>query len=119
MSLMNTTILTRHNEKLRIPNHVLFYDHITNLSEGMVSTFEIPLVFALDGPLVCSQEKIHAFIKRIQKFAKEDNKAEWIDVIVFCDGLSYGINQVQYTFWCTHRSSYQDVSKQSCFVCSQ
>lgn len=109
MSLMNTTILTRHNEKLRIPNHVLFHEHITNLSEGMVSTFEIPLVFALDGPLLCSQEKIRTFIKRIQKFAKEDNKTEWIDVIVFCDELNYGTNQVKYTFWCTHRAGYQEV----------
>ena len=110
MSLMHTTILTVHNEKLRIPNHQLFHDHITNLSEGMVSTFEIPLVFALDGPLACSQEKIHHFIRQIKKFAKEDNKAEWIDVIVFCDSLNYGVNQVQYTFWCTHRAGYHEVS---------
>jgi small-conductance mechanosensitive channel len=120
MSLMNTTLLTRHNEKLRIPNHVLFYEHIINLSEDMVATFEIPLVFALDGPLVCTQDKIHKFISAIQKYAKEDNKSEWIDVIVFCNELNYGANQVEYTFWCTHRASYQEVRcLLRVFMCTQ
>ena len=110
MSLMNTTVLTRHNEKLRIPNHLLFHEHITNLSEGSVSTFEIPVVFALDGPLKCSQEKIHTFINSVKKFAKEDNKQDWIDVIVFCDEVSFSTNQMKYTFWCTHRAAFDEVS---------
>ena len=110
MSLMNTTVLTRHNEKLRIPNHLLFHEHITNLSEGSVSTFEIPVVFALDGPLKCSQEKIHTFINNVKKFAKEDNKQDWIDVIVFCDEVSFSTNQMKYTFWCTHRAAFDEVS---------
>jgi small-conductance mechanosensitive channel len=109
MSLMHTTILTRHNEKLRIPNHQLFHEHITNLSDGMVSTFEISLVFALDGPLKCPQDKIHAFIRKIKNFAKEDNKSDWIDVIVFCDDINFGNNQATYTFWCTHRAGYHEV----------
>lgn len=109
MSLMHTTILTRHNEKLRIPNHQLFHEHITNLSEGLVSTFEIPIVFALDGPLRCPQEKIHTFIRRVKQFAKVDHKEDWIDVIVFCDAMDYSVNQAKYTFWCTHRASYHEV----------
>ena len=109
MRLMYTTILTRHNEMLRIPNHVLFNEHITNLSEGSVSTFVIPIAFALDGPYFCSQEKIHTFIKRVKKFVKEDPNSDWLDIIAFCEEISSGTNQLKYSFWCTHRAAYDEV----------
>mmetsp|Transcript_4720 Transcript_4720/g.7177 ORF Transcript_4720/g.7177 Transcript_4720/m.7177 type:complete len:604 (+) Transcript_4720:176-1987(+) len=56
--LMHTTILTRFNEKLRIPNHTLFHEKIINLNESNASTFEILVDFALDGPHAVSAVRI-------------------------------------------------------------
>lgn len=58
ISLMYTTLSSRESERVSLPNHVLFFARIQNVSESKNITFVIPVSFCLFGPKGCPQVSI-------------------------------------------------------------
>ena len=125
ITLGYTTIITIYNEKLRIPNHMLFHRSIANMNESVHAVLEVLVRL----PLVCADvacfrggrgrdvSELHAeFWRRVEKCVRSDRVEEWQDMMVACRELETTSNTVLYAVWLTHRAGWHEVRGTSLYI---
>eukprot|EP01033_Poteriospumella_lacustris_P015137 gene15137-10833_t len=88
VSLFYTVINTSFNETMKIPNHTLFNEKISNLAESGGCVYALDIHFPLSPDYVCSQAKLDEFCDRLKAWVLVENKLDWQACMVNMTGIN-------------------------------
>mmetsp|Transcript_8346 Transcript_8346/g.8320 ORF Transcript_8346/g.8320 Transcript_8346/m.8320 type:complete len:893 (+) Transcript_8346:234-2912(+) len=108
ISLMYTTICTYRNEVIRIPNHTLFQQMITNYSEPPGAVYQLEMVFNISGNDKSLQPAIDNFLDKVRHYCVVEEKNDWAGVFIMCKDMDIKTNSISYLIMPTHRDNVQD-----------
>jgi hypothetical protein len=62
---------------MKVPNHILFGEKISNLAESGGAYFEFTVNFTINPTDPSFQDRIDQYLERVKAFALYENRTEW------------------------------------------
>mmetsp|Transcript_1823 Transcript_1823/g.2880 ORF Transcript_1823/g.2880 Transcript_1823/m.2880 type:complete len:569 (-) Transcript_1823:122-1828(-) len=107
ISLAYTTIVTKYNEKMKFPNHILFNKRVINLHESPGATLEVSISLSSSG----TEEAYDQVWREVEEYVRVKKRCDWSDVNIYATGVDTLNNCINYSLWITHRSPWNETKR--------
>jgi hypothetical protein len=117
ITLPYTSLVTRSNETVKVPNHTLFHQQVINMNESTCATFEVKIDLPLERSkppegkitLGVMNDVYSDFWAIVEQRVKDGAAGEWTNLEIFLNEINIHSNSIRYSMWLTHMGAWHEV----------